>query len=254
MGLRRFFKNYFYRKKYQIKSLKIDNLRKKSIFITGTNSGIGLALVKKCISLDNKVYATYRKNCDQLKKIESKKLILIKCDNSNFIEIDNLKNFIKNKSINIIINNVGVWGQENQDNLENINYQNFINTAVTNAISVTKIVNVILQNSKKKSLECILNIGSGGGSISKNISGNAYVYRASKAMLNSLTKNMSIDLYNRHKIISFIVDPGNVKTSMNKNGILKTDDCAKSLIKILDQYSVKDNGKFFDLLKNEIPW
>ena len=31
MGLRRFFKNYFYRKKYQIKSLKIDNLKLKQV-------------------------------------------------------------------------------------------------------------------------------------------------------------------------------------------------------------------------------
>ena len=65
---------------------------------------------------------------------------------------------------------------------------------------------------------------------------------------------MSIDLYNRYKIISFVVDPGNVRTSMNKNGILEPDVCADNLIKILDQCSIEDNGKFIDLLKNDIPW
>ena len=128
MGIRRFLKNFLYKNKYEVKNLIINNLENKNIFITGTNSGIGLALVKKLISLDNIVYATFKKNCDELKKIRSKKLVLIKCDNSNLSEIDNIKNFINYKPIDIIINNVGVWGQENQDNLENINHQEFIKT------------------------------------------------------------------------------------------------------------------------------
>ena len=44
MGIRRFLKNFLYKNKYEV-------------------------LVKKLISLDNIVYATFKKNCDELKKI-----------------------------------------------------------------------------------------------------------------------------------------------------------------------------------------
>lgn len=254
MGLRRYLKNFLYKKKYEINELNITNIKNKNIFVTGANSGIGNSLVRELLILNNKVFATYKLNFDNLRKINNKNLTLIKCDNQNFQEIEMLKNVVINKPINIIINNVGIWGQEKQDNIENIRCEDFVNTSIINAISIVKIVNIILKNSEKNSLKIIMNISSGGGSITNNTAGNAYVYRATKAMLNSITKTMSIDLFNRFEIISFAIDPGNVQTSMNKNGLLKSDDCAKHLINILDTCSKNENGKFMDLFKNNIPW
>lgn len=254
MGLRRYLKNFFYKKKYKIHDFEIQNIKNKNILITGANSGIGLALVKKLLNLNNLVYATYNRNSNNLEKLKKENLKLIKCDNANFLEIELLKDIIFNQNINIIINNAGTWGQEHQDNIENIDCEDFVKTIITNAISVIKIVNIVLKYSNKNSLKIIMNISSELGSISKNAAGNAYIYRASKALLNSITKNMSIDLFNRFKIISFAVHPGSVQTSMNKGGLLKAEDCAKNLISILDKCSINDNGKFIDLLKKEIPW
>lgn len=253
MGIRRFFKNYFYRKKYKNINFQIQNIKNQNVLITGTNSGIGLALVKQLLNLNNKVFATYNKNLNNLKSLKTENLELIKCDNSNFSEIELIKNVIFNKEINIIINNTGIWGQEDQGNIENIDYEDFLKTVITNAISVVKIVNIVLKYSKKNSLKIIMNISSRGGSITENFGG-AYVYRASKTMLNSITKTMSIDLFNRFKIISFVVDPGNVQTSMNKNGLLNSEDCAKNLITILEKCTISINGKFIDSLQKEIPW
>ena len=253
MGLRRYFKNYWYKTKHNIHNLEVHNIKKQNILITGGNSGIGLALVKQLLNFNNNVFATYNKNLNNLVKLKTDNLKLMKCDNSNFQEIESLKDFIYDQNINIIINNVGIWGQENQDNIENIDCDDFIKTLTINAISIVKIINVVLKYSKKESLKIIMNISSEGGSISKN-HGGAYVYRASKTIMNSITKTMSIDLFNRFKIISFAVDPGNVQTSMNKAGLLKADDCAKNLISVLDKCSVNDNGKFIDLLKKEISW
>ena len=67
MGLRRIIKNYLYRDKFKIKQNEVkDNLEKQNIFITGANSGIGFALVKKFVEFDNKVLATYNQNDDNL--------------------------------------------------------------------------------------------------------------------------------------------------------------------------------------------
>lgn len=253
MGLRRFLKNYTYKKKYKVEDFEVEKIVKKNILITGANSGIGYALTKNFLNLENKVFATYNNNKENLSKIDNDNLKYFKCNQSDISEIDIIKDVIINKPIEIIINNVGVWGQQNQE-LENINYSKFKDTIMTNALSVLKITDVVLKNSKKNSLKTVMNISSTGGSIKNNNLGNAYIYRTSKSALNSITKNMSIDLKRRFNINVFAICPGNVKTNMNMNGILDADICAKNLINILESSNDELNGKFIDLKKNEIPW
>ena len=234
MGIRRILKNFFYRLKYQNKKVIIKNIKNKSILITGANSGIGLALVKELLLHNNILYATYNTNYENLNKIKNSKLKVIRCNNENFEDLENLKRYILNLPINIIINNAGVWGQQNQDIIEDINYNNLISTLKINSISIIVIINIILQYCKKNCLETIVNISSGGGSIKNNLSGGAYIYRASKALQNSLTKNISIDLSRRFNIKTFAVDPGNIRTKMNPNGLLSPEVCAKKILKILE--------------------
>jgi short-subunit dehydrogenase len=253
MGLRRFLKNYTYKKRYKVEDFEIEKIVKKNILITGANSGIGYALTKNFLNLENKVFATYNNNKENLSKIDNDNLKYFKCNQSDISEIDIIKDVIINKPIEIIINNVGVWGQQNQE-LENINYSKFKDTIMTNALSVLKITDVVLKNSKKNSLKTVMNISSTGGSIKNNNLGNAYIYRTSKSALNSITKNMSIDLKRRFNINVFAICPGNVKTNMNMNGILDADICAKNLINILESSNDELNGKFIDLKKTEIPW
>ena len=59
MGLRRFLKTYLYKKKFKKKNYSI-NLNNKNILITGSNSGIGLALTKILLENNNKVFAVIR--------------------------------------------------------------------------------------------------------------------------------------------------------------------------------------------------
>ena len=65
---------------------------------------------------------------------------------------------------------------------------------------------------------------------------------------------MSIDLMARFKTIVFAIDPGNVQSGMNPGGTLKADVCANLIINLISSNVQLLNGKFVNLLGDELPW
>jgi short-subunit dehydrogenase len=255
MGLRRKIKNFLYTRKFSKKKY-LTNINKKNILITGANSGIGLALTKRLLELDNKILAIYRENSENLTNIKDKNLSIIKYDLKKINKSENFEKKIKETSVDLILNCAGVFGPsfENQQ-IENLDFEKFQEVLTVNSISILKILQIILNNkSSKKNLEILVNISSDAGSINLNNEGNAYVYRTSKAALNSITKNMSIDLMVKFKTIVFAIDPGNVQSGMNPGGQLKADVCANLIIDLMSTNVHLLNGKFVNLLGEELPW
>ena len=255
MGLRRKIKNFLYTRKFSKKKY-LTNINKKNILITGANSGIGLALTKRLLELDNKILAIYRENSENLTNIKDKNLSIIKYDLKKINKSENFEKKIKETSVDLILNCAGVFGPsfENQQ-IENLDFEKFQEVLTVNSISILKILQIILNNkSSKKNLEILVNISSDAGSINLNNEGNAYVYRTSKAALNYITKNMSIDLMVKFKTIVFAIDPGNVQSGMNPGGQLKADVCANLIIDLMSTNVHLLNGKFVNLLGEELPW
>ncbi len=254
MGLRRLIKNYIYRKKFNApKNLIIKKIKNSNILITGANSGIGLELTKEFLNLNNSVLATYNESNDNLLKLKNDKLKICQCDQSVIENISKIKDFILNQPLNIIINNAGVWGGKNQS-LENINYENFSQAINVNAVSILKLSEVVLKYSKKNSLNTILNISTLYSSTEHNTTGRNYVYKGTKNLMNSFSKNLSIDLKKDYNINVFSICPGSVETKLNPNGILNPNKVALSIINILESSNEELNGKFIDLNKNILPW
>ena len=255
MGLRTKIRKFLYTRKFSKKKY-LTNINKKNILITGANSGIGLALTKRLLELDNKVLAIYRENSENLTSIKDNNLSIIKYDLKKINESKNFENKIKETSIDLILNCAGVFGPsfDNQE-IESLDFEKFQEVLMVNSISILKIIQIILYNKfSKKNLEILVNISSDAGSINLNNEGNAYMYRASKTVLNSITKNMSIDLMRRFKTIVFAIDPGNVRSGMNPGGQLKSDVCANLIINLISSNVHLLNGKFVNLLGDELPW
>ena len=256
--MRNLLKLIIYRVLYSIKLKLVKNkfemnYSDNNIFITGANSGIGLGLTHKFLELNNRVFATYKDNCENLAKINNKNLILIKCNQKNLNEIEDIKSKINNIPINLIINNAGIWGPKEQS-FKTLNFKTFQDIMMVNSLSVIKIAQVILDSTVKNSLKMIVNISSDGGSIERNNLGNFYMYRTSKTALNAITKNMAIDLLKSNNIVVFAIHPGEVKSKLNPGGALGADKCANLIVKLIVNKGKDLNGKFVDLLNNEIPW
>ncbi len=250
MGLRSKIKKYFYNKKFNNDSI-LNELKNENILITGSSSGIGLSILKLLIK-ENNILAVCNKNKENLDNINDTKLTVVKCDLMNMNDYDSLNNEIKRFNTTMIINCAGVFGSNNQD-LSNIDFDNFINVIKLNSLSILKILQMIFLN-QSNSLKMLVNISSDGGSINLNNQGNAYIYRTSKSALNSITKNLSIDINKKYGTIVFAIDPGNVKTNMNNKGLMNSDKCANLIVNMICKNQKNLNGKFINLLNEEIPW
>ena len=253
LGIRTKISKFLYQRKFQKNKLKLD-IKSKNILITGGNSGIGLALTKNLLALNNKVISTYREDGKNLIAINDKNLSIIKLDQSDINNFNDFEKKIEDGAIDVIFNCAGVFGGSfEEQEVENIDFNKFQKVLLVNSISILNIIKIILNNKKKSKLELIINISSNAGSIYHNKDGNAYIYRTSKSALNSITKNLSIDLNKKFGTTVFAIDPGNTKSGMNPGGYIETDNCAKLIIDLITTNS-ELNGKFVNLLGEEIFW
>ena len=246
MGLIKTFKRksskilYFFTKK--------SDLKYKNIILTGSNTGIGLELARKLI-YNNCILALVNKNYENLKILNQNNIKIIQCD----FEKDNFPNELTYEinmfKPNILINCAGTFGYPDQ-NLLKIETDNFKKVLNVNVFSPLKLIQISL---KSKNLEQIVNITSEMGSISNNVSGGYYYYRGSKTLLNSISKNLSLDLKNK-EINVFCIHPGNVKTKMNKSGIILPDIAAQKIINIISENNPNLSGLFIGINKEIIKW
>lgn len=228
-----------------LKKLDIQN---KNIILTGSNTGIGLELARKLI-VNNNLLTLVNKNFENLKVLNKKKIKIFKCDFEENNFSNDLSNEIDMFKPNILINCAGTFGFPDQD-LSKIEIENFKKVLNINVFSPLKLTQISLRS---KNLEQIVNISSEMGSISNNISGGYYYYRGSKTLLNSISKNLSLDLKNKN-INVFCIHPGNVKTKMNSSGIISPDISAQKIINIMSENNPNLSGLFIGINKEIIKW
>ena len=186
---------------------------------------------------------------NEIDKLISKKTTVIKCDFSNLKNLEIINNKIIEFKPNILINCAAKFGSENQslENFEISDYNKILN------INVFSILYIIQQSIKANCLEQILNLSSEMGSIEMNKSGGYYLYRNSKSLLNSITKNLAIDL-KKKGVNVYCIHPGSVKTKMNTGGVDNPEYTAQKIINFCVINDEKYTGKFIDIEKKILKW
>ena len=117
---------------------------------------------------------------------------------------------------------------------------------------------LFLQLSRASSSQVLI-ISTGMASISDNGSGGLYAYRASKAAVNMVMKNMSLDL-KALEIAVMVVNPGACVTdfgpgveAMSSFGAMPVADSVAQLVQIFDMCSMEHTGKFWTVKKGASP-
>jgi short-subunit dehydrogenase len=160
---------------------------------------------------------------------------------------------LRNDAIDILVNNAGVYGSD-KNKFGSVDVDSWMQTFLVNTIAPLKMVEVFSEQLSMGDRKLVACMSSKMGSMADNGYGNSYIYRSSKAALNSVVKSLSIDLRDQG-VISVALHPGWVKTEMGgPNAEITTSECVEQLFSNLSKLTIEDSGRFIDIDGSDIPW
>ncbi len=244
----------------------------KTALVTGANKSIGFEVVRQLAqkgiyvylgsrNLENGIQAVNKLLAEGLKNIEA-----IQLDITDDESVKNAQAAItgKTKTLDILINNAGVFGGYPQGAL-NTSIEQFKATYDANVYGVVRVTQAFIDLLKKSSEPRIVNVSSSQGSLSlhsdpsyKYYDYKAAAYLSSKSAMNMYTVVLAYELKDSKFKINAVC-PGFTKTDFNGHrGTGTLEDAGKRIVK----YALIDKngptGKFFSEENNpetgEVPW
>jgi NAD(P)-dependent dehydrogenase (short-subunit alcohol dehydrogenase family) len=230
-------------------------MSQSTVLITGANRGIGLKFAEEYLKLGWNVIATCRdpshaSKLNQLAK-EFESLDIYPLEVSNTDQIHQLADALKNKPIDVLINNAGI---HRSCTLGSIDKQAWLESFAINSIAPYEVTIHLLDNILQGSLKKVISITSKMGSIDDNTSGGSYIYRSSKTALNSIMRSLEHDL-GHHGIATLTLHPGWVRTDMGGMGAwINVDESVAGMIKQIEMLNLSNAGRYVDYAGKKINW
>ena len=231
----------------------------KTVLITGANRGIGLELTKQYAVEGWRVLACSRTphKSDALNKLATKYPELIDVhalDVADPAQIEHLAQTLSNQSIDILINNAGIYPKSDTSGFGHTNYADWMTAFSINTMAPLKMAETFVKQITLGKHKLIVTITSQMGSIEDNSSGGNYLYRSSKAAANMVMKSLAVDLKNTG-ITAVAFNPGWVKTDMGgPSAMISVEQSVKGMRQVISKLTLADTGKFLGYEGNEIPW
>jgi NAD(P)-dependent dehydrogenase (short-subunit alcohol dehydrogenase family) len=253
-----------------------------TVLITGANRGIGIEFAKQYAERGWIVIASCR-NPDSAKDLQAlqrnhENLQLVQIDLVDSAGIDQFAQSLNGKPIDVLINNAALLGDLKTQLFGQIDYVQFTQILAVNAIGTMKLSESLTPNIRLGTQKKIITLGSSAGSIA-SINGNPdlYAYRASKAALHLLMRNLSFELADDGIVVG-IINPGLVDTrgfaemlagtkpippefqqivNLLKAGViqLSTPEAAVTdMIALIDELAPEQSGVFLNADGTPLPW
>ena len=228
-----------------------------NVLITGANRGIGLELARCYAGNGDTVFACCRS------PEEASDLIALKNEHDNNVQIfpldvtdpdsiSGLKAILDEMPIDILINNAGIIGPENQSTW-NMDFDGFIETLNINTLSPLRILQAFLDNLKASTSPKAITISSRMGSFTSTNT-NQIAYRASKAAVNRVMFAAAADL-KKDGITVAVMHPGWVRTDMGGPGAdISPTQSGAGLFKVIENLQIYNSGGYFDWDGSDIKW
>ena len=231
------------------------------MLVTGANRGIGLEWTRQCLGRGFRIFATCRNpsaadSLSLLAKDFPDQLEVHPLDVTNESSMKGLFDALtqRREAIDFLFNNAGVidW-----DDLNSVSASSVEKVYRVNLLGALLVLRAALPSLRLASRPVVINVSSRLGSIELRGGtqlGGAIAYQCSKAALNMLTKQASIDLAPFGVTVTS-VSPGWVRTDMGgKEAKYSVEESVGSMLRHLENAGPDLNGKFIGEDGNEIPW
>lgn len=229
----------------------------QTALITGANQGIGFEIARQLLKKGFHVIISGR---DEMKlseavnelKSEFTSVEMVLMDVSNFESVKAAAQTLaqKNLQFDVVINNAAILLKED---ISLIGHDDEIlkTTINTNCYGPMRVIHAFLPLMKAPGR--IINLSSDGGSMSDPVGGWSPAYCVSKAMLNSITRQIAFELSDKNIVVN-AVTPGWVRTNMGgKSAPRSVDQGARTPVWLASDAPLDLTGKFFKD-KSEIKW
>ena len=225
-----------------------------TVFITGSNRGIGLEFVRQYAERGWNIIATARKPADatDLQAIGSDypQLIIEELDVTDFERIDALAAKYAEQPIDTLLSNAGVVPRYKSAfrKVDGVDWEMARLSYEVNAIAPLKLAEAFMDQVEASNQKKIVVISSKAGSFELSPKmPMMYSYRGSKAALNMYMYSLSFETAKKDIIVTML-SPGQVNTTpgFKMKGNIEVDESVSKLLKVIDGLTAENNGQFLD--------
>jgi NAD(P)-dependent dehydrogenase (short-subunit alcohol dehydrogenase family) len=233
----------------------------ETVFISGANRGVGLALVERFLKGGFHVFAGVRKPSPALAHLTnqfSETFTELPLDVTNMYAVEMAAHWVSQqaRSLDILINNAAVYLEDKKAALEKIDLggEYLEKTMDTNVFGPLRVSQQFLPLLKKGRRKLLMNISSEAGSIADCNRDRELAYCMSKAALNMQSK--ILHNYLEPKGIKVLaVHPGWVRTDMGgKDADISAQESAEGIFKLATRTWKADDAMYLDYQGNPMRW
>ncbi|MGB1285774.1 MAG: SDR family oxidoreductase [Aggregatilineales bacterium] len=233
----------------------------RHIFITGTNRGIGLAVVTDYLEQDDVIIFAACRNPDDaemlqnLKDAHPEKLHLIALEVTDAASIDAAVKSVKSHTnkLDVLLNNAGINPPEQA--FPQIAADTFMKVLEVNTVAPLMVTKAFYGLLNEADQGIAVHTSSSMASLTMRTYGGDYGYCASKAALNMVMRGMAADFAKYGDVITIALDPGWVQTDMGGQGATLTPQTsAAGIVQVIDNLKKSDNGRYLVWDGTEHPW
>ena len=222
-----------------------------TVVITGANRGIGLEYARQFKAKGYTVIGTARKPAEagDLKAVADRVEALDVADPAS---IAAFAERLEGTPVDILVNNAGIFPREDVT-LDKVDFDAFERTLAVNTFGPLRVTRALMPNLQAGDRKTVIGMSSGLGSIERS-NGRWYAYRTSKTALNQVNKILSEEFKDQGFVFT-VLHPGWVRTDMGgENATYSVQDSVAGLVAVIEGLGPEDNGRFYDLKGEAIPW
>jgi NAD(P)-dependent dehydrogenase (short-subunit alcohol dehydrogenase family) len=219
------------------------------VLVIGASRGLGREFVRPYLADKAQVTATARQ-AEQVAELEAAGATAFTLDVGDAVSASGVAWRIDNANFDIAIVNAGVYGPRHQG-LETPSETDFDAVMHTNVLGAMRVIPQLIDALAPGARLAVLS--SRMGSIGARESTSGWLYRASKAALNSVLKDVSLQLAGRATCVAF--HPGWVQTDMGgADATLTPARSVADMRRTIAALTPAQNGSFLNHDGSAIPW